>query len=276
MAADSSKGSATVKPLALLVDTYISGVVGGEMAGFHHVHTTVFLYFMVAGALCSVPNAVAQVGSGHSENQELSANNRPWQVGFFVQGGFPPSYRVFYPDGVDLYYHEDLQLYSAGLIAGKQTRWTDGPRLLRGRGEVLFEVMPFWLGRYPPQNLTLDYKGQPILEGPTPGKNYFGASITPLLLRWNFSNRTPGRIIPWTQLGGGVLWTTHKFPQSISGTSVFNFTPQVGIGANVLTRPRQSVNFAMKAIHISNAGLGDHNPGLNVTLQFSAGYSWWH
>jgi hypothetical protein len=31
----------------------------------------------------------------------------------------------------------------------------------------------------------------------------------------------------------------------------------------------------MKVIHISNASLGDHNPGLNFTFQFSAGYSWW-
>jgi hypothetical protein len=56
---------------------------------------------------------------------------------------------------------------------------------------------------------------------------------------------------------------------------VINFTPQVGVGVNIFNRPKHSVNFAIKAIHISNASLGDHNPGLNQTIQFSAGYSWW-
>jgi len=56
---------------------------------------------------------------------------------------------------------------------------------------------------------------------------------------------------------------------------VINFTPQVGAGVNIFNKPRHSVNFAMKMIHISNASLGDHNPALHVTLQFSAGYSWW-
>jgi len=97
-------------------------------------------------------------------------------------------------------------------------------------------------------------------------------SITPFLLRWNFSQRDSARVVPWAQLGGGLLWTNHKFPVS---TSVINFTPQVGVGVNIFNRPKHSVNFAMKVIHISDAGLSDYNPGLNQTLQFSAGYSWW-
>jgi len=49
----------------------------------------------------------------------------------------------------------------------------------------------------------------------------------------------------------------------------------VNIGENIFTQKNRSLDFAVKAVHISNAGLGDHNPGLNITLQFSAGYSWW-
>ena len=60
-----------------------------------------------------------------------------------------------------------------------------------------------------------------------------------------------------------------------ASTSVINFTPQVGAGVNIFNRPKHSIELGVKAIHISNASLGDHNPGLNQTLQFSAGYSWW-
>jgi lipid A 3-O-deacylase len=28
-------------------------------------------------------------------------------------------------------------------------------------------------------------------------------------------------------------------------------------------------------MHISNASLGDANPGVNATVQFQIGYSWW-
>jgi hypothetical protein len=28
-------------------------------------------------------------------------------------------------------------------------------------------------------------------------------------------------------------------------------------------------------VHISNASLGDSNPGVNATVQFQIGYSWW-
>ncbi len=231
----------------------------------------IFLMFAAIAPGCT-SNAMAQAEQGGSNNAEQNKDSRPWQFGFFVQGGFPPSRRMFLGA---LYYYENLQLYNAGLELGKETRWMDGPRFLRGRGEALLEVTPFWLGRYPPQNLTFYANGQPILKGPTPGKDYFGASVTPFLLRWNFSDRVPGRIVPWAQLGGGLLWTNHKFPQAVGGTSVINFTPQVGIGANVFIRPHHSVNFAAKAIHISNAGLGDNNPGVTVSVQFSAGYSWW-
>jgi len=70
----------------------------------------------------------------------------------------------------------------------------------------------------------------------------------------------------------------HDFPSSsvtTMDTSVINFTPQFGIGANLFIRPHQSLFFAVNAIHISNASLGDMNPGVNISTQFRVGYSWW-
>jgi hypothetical protein len=60
-----------------------------------------------------------------------------------------------------------------------------------------------------------------------------------------------------------------------ANTSVINFTPQGAIGESIFIKKNRSLDFAFKAVHISNAGLGVNNPGLNITLQFSAGYSWW-
>jgi hypothetical protein len=238
----------------------------------------VYFWMIVMTLFFSMQSVFAQEVN-NSRQGEAELSTRPWQWGVFMQGGFPPKYHIttyaYSNDRVN--FDLKLQLFSAGLEVGKQTRRFDGPRPLRGRGEAMLEVMPFWLGRYPTQTITINGtadKIAPVMY--FNGEDFHGASITPFLLRWNFSQRDSARIVPWAQLGGGLLWTNHKFPYSyFGGTSVINFTPQVGAGVNIFNRPKHSINLAMKAIHISNASLGDHNPGLNQTLQFSLGYSWW-
>ncbi|HWG19851.1 MAG TPA: acyloxyacyl hydrolase [Terracidiphilus sp.] len=204
-------------------------------------------------------------------------NSNKWQFEVFAQGGFVPAYKVYVP-GSPIFARVDLEFYSLGCDAGMRIGDVRGRGPLRGRGEMMFELMPFWLGRYPAQSGLYEDPGYPTFPNAKWSQKeeiFPGASITPLLLRWNFTGEQPLRLIPWMQLGGGLLWTTHNFPDGANGTSVFNFTPQLGAGVNVFRRPNQSLDFAVKVIHISNAGLGDHNPGLNQTLQFSAGYSWW-
>jgi len=172
------------------------------------------------------------------------------------------------------------------------------PGVLRGKGEWVVEVMPLWVASYPRQTIGMrlvDQSGRvvPVLLYPTsiPEKSFFGSSITPWLMRWNFNKQDSPKVIPWVQIGGGLLWTDHKFPiVGIAGngllavsvasiprgeSSVINFTPQVDAGVDIFRRRNRSVNAAVKAVHISNASLGDSNPGLNVTVQFSVGYSWW-
>ena len=58
-------------------------------------------------------------------------------------------------------------------------------------------------------------------------------------------------------------------------TSKINFTSGAGVGLNYFLRPGRSVNFDLRATHLSNASLGDHNPGVNSSLQFAVGYNWW-
>ena len=84
-----------------------------------------------------------------------------------------------------------------------------------------------------------------------------------------------------------MIWTNHKYPAfggppynlsndgANSDTSIWNFTPQFGVGAHYFISPRRSVDFGANAIHISSSSLGDKNPGINASVQFSVGYTWW-
>jgi lipid A 3-O-deacylase len=134
----------------------------------------------------------------------------------------------------------------------------------------------------------LQVPGSGVIECSSPytvGGTYSGASLTPIILRWNLTGH--GRLVPFAQAAGGLLWTNHKFPAygstvpnlNVNGpngeTSVWNFTPQGGIGFHYFTTPRRSIDFTATGMHISSASLGDRNPGVNASVQFSVGYSWW-
>jgi hypothetical protein len=200
-------------------------------------------------------------------------SNRRWNWGAFFDGGF--SARVT-PSSTYL---------SLGARAGKVISPPWGPGLLRGQFEYSAEVMPWWQGRtatFERYNLTAT--NDPNIaasSGPyKTGGAYNGISITPVLLRWDLGGSR--RILPFVQGGGGLIWTNHKFPPvgplpapGHQGTSVWNFTPQFGVGFQYFLKPRRSITFNANAVHISNASLGDANPGVNATVQFQIGYSWW-
>jgi lipid A 3-O-deacylase len=192
-------------------------------------------------------------------------------------GGFASLYNDDQRNGLLRYSAPiDLDIFNAGIRASKILSRPAGPSILRGQFELGVELMPYWQAHYPAQTLLYHSGNAALGLAPLPSQNRFGISTTPFLCRWNFT--TSSRIVPWAQLGGGLLWTNHKFPQypyRLADTSVINFTPQSGIGANIFVRPRQSLFFAVNAVHISNASLGDSNPGVNVTTQFSVGYSFW-
>jgi lipid A 3-O-deacylase len=208
-------------------------------------------------------------------------SERSWRLEAFAAGGFVPSYTSEIPRDTFAGVHFQMQLdfLNAGFEAGRMVTALHGPSILHGQGEAAVEITPFWLADYPKQALVVDYTNyQTPSQFTFPSLQRYGVSATPVLYRWNFMKDELSRISPWVQLGGGLLWTNHKFPVvplTNENTSVINFTPQLGIGANVFIKKNRSLDFALKAVHISNASLGDNNPGLNVTLQFSAGYSWW-
>jgi hypothetical protein len=165
--------------------------------------------------------------------------------------------------------------------------------ILTGQFELGGEIMPLWQSYTPPPHVQ-DYTCVPVGGGtpyqcplPTGGGTFRGVSIEPVIFRWNFLTRSR-RFQPWFQGAGGLIYTTHKYPPNVmstppsdgqpgidGGTCVWNFSPQGGIGVHYFTRARRSIDLGVNAVHISSASLGDRNPGVNASIQFQLGYSFW-
>jgi lipid A 3-O-deacylase len=204
----------------------------------------------ISGALAQVVDApVAQAAKAN------------WEYGAFVQGG-----------------------------VGRRLTGEFGPGLLKGDFEYAVQVVPLWES-FTPKFQRLNCPAGATLAtqcyGPTTsGGTYRGASTEPIILRWNFTHGK--RLMPWAQAAGGVVYTTRKYPGvgdlnvadptqtgPAADTSVWNFTPQGGVGAHYFVKPGRSVDFSANGVHISSSSLGDKNPGVNVSLQVSVGYTWW-
>ena len=91
-----------------------------------------------------------------------------------------------------------------------------------------------------------------------PTNTAYGVGLNPLNLKWNFEQR--GRFVPYTELSGGVLFTTHDVPPN---TSEINFTPSAAFGFHYLGE-RFAWTLEGRYLHISDAGLSRLNPGVNT------------
>jgi lipid A 3-O-deacylase len=235
--------------------------------------------FLGAVFAASSVGALGQWAQGTAQASDAPAKamlaTDPWEFGAFFQGGLGQGDR------------NDFTFTSAGVRLGKVITHQHLPGIVRGQFEYAGELTPYWQSFTPPPHSGLVEYVTPA--GQTAccvvvqygGGTYTGFSIMPIILRWNF---VPGRrFAPWIQGAGGLIYTTHKYPPDIlvqhgnaGGTSVFNFTPQFGVGFHYFVKPRRSIDFAANAIHISSSSLGDRNPGVNASVQFQIGYTWWH
>ena len=214
---------------------------------------------------------------------------RPWDLGVLAQGGFGVTEQ-----------RGGFKFFMAGVHAGKVLTANWGPGWLRGSFEYGVEVFPIWQS-YTPTSLRQNCTFVTIGLGPEAscsapfkiGGTFTGASITPAILRWNLAGTR--HWVPWVQGAGGLVWTDHKYPayggppvnaggisNSTLGdnganddTSVWNFTPQFGVGVHYFLKGKRSLDIGANAIHISSASLGDRNPGVNASVQFTVGTSWW-
>jgi hypothetical protein len=237
----------------------------------------ILLALAVVG-LASIASAQQKPVSGGNP-LETASTRQPAEIGVLFQGG------TGLTDS-----RGSFRFLLAGVHAGKVLTNNFGPGPLNGNFEYAVEIFPYWQSFtpvFPRVSCTQNpLNGAIVCSQPyNVGGTYTGASITPIILRWNLAHH--GKVTPWIQGAGGVLWTNHKYPAygdttvniQTNGpngeTSVWNFTPQFGVGAHYFTRPNRSIDFSANAIHISSASLGDRNPGVNASVQFSIGYTWW-
>ncbi len=132
-----------------------------------------------------------------------------------------------------------IGLWDLGLRYGWVLTSPVGPGFLKGRFEYAMDAVPVYL----------------IFQ---PANTAYGVGLTPLNLKWNFATR--GRLAPYVELSGGVLFTTHEVP---TRTSNVNFTPSAAFGTHFLG-DKLAWSLEARYLHISNAGLDRLNPGINT------------
>jgi hypothetical protein len=183
----------------------------------------------------------AAAGMAQSNDDAAAIRREHWVFGVLASGGS------------GLFDRDNVQFVRAGVRVGRVMTGELGGGLVRGTFELDSEIMP------------LDC----VLWGGY--KNVYGFGVNPLILKWNFTRGK--KAIPYFLAQGGMLHTQEKIPPG--NTSTVNFTSGAGVGLNYFLRPGRSLNFDLRATHLSNASLGDHNPGVNSSLQLGVGYNWW-
>ncbi len=217
-------------------------------------------------------------GAGAQEGMTRpDPGTHPIEVGALVQGGVGLTEN-----------RGGFKFLQAGVHGGKVLTGEIGHGLLRGNFEYAAELFPFWQSYTPRFNRQTCLQTALGVRCSAPyavGGTFTGVTVTPIILRWNFAGTR--RLVPWAQAAGGLLWTNHKYPAfgtadgslvnagPSADTSVWNFTPQGGVGVHYFLTPRRSIDFGANAIHISSASLGDRNPGVNASVQFNGGFTWW-
>ncbi len=95
----------------------------------------------------------------------------------------------------------------------------------------------------------------------------FGATAAggSVLFKYNFLGF--GRWMPFWDLGLGMLWT-NLAPRIPEQSTPFNFVMESGPGVQYFATERVALTLGVRFHHISNAGLGDRNKGLNSTLGY--------
>jgi len=138
-------------------------------------------------------------------------------------------------------------VFSLGLRYGWVLTDLHGPSFLKGNFEYAVDAVPLLL----------------VFQ---PANTAYGIGLNPFALKWNFAPR--GSWVPYFELGGGTLFTTHDVP---TGVASINFTSGAALGFDHLGN-KITCSLEARYVHISNAGLTRLNPGLNtVQVRFGLG-----
>ena len=143
---------------------------------------------------------------------------------------------------------QNTGVWTAGFRYGWVITEPHGPGFLRGRFEYAVDAVPVFV----------------VFQ---PSNTAYGAAVNPFALIWDFDSH--GRVIPYIDLGGGVLFTNTQVP---AGTSRINFTTAGAVGLHFLAG-KKTWSADVRFMHISNAGLETPNPGINI-VQLRLGLGW--
>lgn len=144
-----------------------------------------------------------------------------------------------------------FKFFETGVRIGKVITPEIGKGRFRWRFEYAGDLIPVYM------------VSQPI------GGWVYGGGFNPVILKFAFTANP--KIVPFVEANGGVLFSTRDVPQP--DTNAVNFMSGVEGGFHYFVRPKRAITFSTQVIHISNASLGAHNPGINASVHFRLGFS---
>ena len=179
---------------------------------------------------------IAATGLGRAQSGPETGGN---EVQIWAGGGHSV------PGGTSL-----TEAFDAGLRYGRVLTGPHWPGILRGRFEFAADMVPVYL----------------IFQ---PANTAYGWGFNPLVLKWNFERHR--RFSPYFELSGGTVFSNHSIP---TYTNTVNFTPSAALGTHILGE-KYNWSVDVRYLHISSAGLGNYNPGLNtVQVRLGVGRFW--
>ncbi|HKM91566.1 MAG TPA: acyloxyacyl hydrolase [Candidatus Acidoferrales bacterium] len=147
---------------------------------------------------------------------------------------------------------------------------SDGTQFVYAGGRAGFILtgnhLPGWLRG----NFEWAVDAMPVYTVLAPTGAIYGGSFKPAIWQWNFTRGK--KIAPYVAAAGGIVFSTSNVPPG--DTSTVNFTSQFVSGAHIFVKPRRAFFIESAIGHLSSASLGPHNPGYNISLLFTVGYSW--
>lgn len=241
-----------------------------------------FLLWLAVGTMMAAAEAPDAAGKNDDDANPVAQvrNERGWEYGPFLNWGTGVGNR------------SDYKFFWGGFELGKVMTPVIRAKFLTGQFGMAGNIMPLWQAYTPPPHTVpitcVTSAGQLYpCNYPFGGGTFRGVSLTPVIFRWNFLTHSR-RIQPWFQAAGGLIYTTHKYPPNYlsnnnpargpllnGGTSVWNFSPQGGGGVHIFVHSKRSLDIGVNGVHISSASLGDHNPGVNASVQVQVGYTFW-
>jgi hypothetical protein len=190
--------------------------------------------------------SMVSLGAFSQQADEHYISRPTWEIGPWFGGG------------TGLGEASDFKFINAGVRFGRVLTHEKGNGRFRGTFEWAADIIPLYYIR----------QSQFYTSGPQQWVYSFSAN--PIVLKWNWTANK--KVVPYFAAEGGFIVSTQDVP--LPDTSSFNFTPGGAFGIYVFNKANRALDLSVHITHISNASIADHNPGINATMQFRVGYTW--